>query len=141
MQADLRRLKRLQRLERVRAIAKQTAAREAADAESTRAQLAALAERTARLAAGYDSGAGAADGAALRRIGQFSQGLRQIHTTTAADAERARARADGKLAALGEAERRRAAVEDRASATARDIARARETAALGGKRNSGTDLE
>ena len=141
MPPEAQRLKRLQRLERVRAIARQAAAREAAEAESSRAQLAALADRTGRLAADYAARRGAADGAALRQLGQFAEGLARIHTATTLEAERARGHADGKLAALGEAERRRAAVEERAQATARDLTRGRQVPVLVGRRPSGTGLE
>ncbi len=141
MQAERRRLKRLQRLERVRDIAMQAAAREAAEAESTRARLESLAERTRLLAADYAARGGALDGAALRQTSRFAGGLQQVYAVTADDAARARGAADGKLAELGAAERRRAAVEDRASAAARDIARGRETPALGSRRGFGTPLE
>lgn len=141
MPPDAQRLKRLQRLERVRAIARQAAAQEAADAESTRAQLAALADRTGRLAADYAARRGATDGAALLQLTRFSEGLARIHASTLLNADRARGHADGKLAALGEAERRRAAVEDRAQATARDLARGRKVPVLTGRKASGTGLE
>ena len=50
MHPELRRLRRLQRLEQVRAIAKQAAAQDAAQAESTLHHLRGLAERTRALA-------------------------------------------------------------------------------------------
>lgn len=141
MQADRQRLKRLRRLERVREVARQAAAREAAEAESTRAQLEALAERTRLLAADYATRGGAQDGAMLRQTSRFAGGLQQIYATTAGDAARARGAADGKLAELGLAERRRAMVEERASEAARDLARGREVQPLGARRGLGTGLE
>ena len=141
MQAERQRLRRLQRLERVRDIARQAAAREAAEAESTLAQLEALAERTRRLAADYAGRDGAQDGAMLRQTSRFAGGLQQIYATTAGDAVRARGAADGKLAELGLAERRRAAVEERANEAARDLAKGRETPVLGARRGLGTALE
>ena len=141
MKAERARLKRLQRLERVRAIAKQTAASEAAAAESTLAQLESLAERTRSLAADYAARGEQADGAALTQIVRFAGGLREIHARTMDDAGRARDLADGKLAALGKAERRRAAVEDRASAAARVIGRTAQPPALASRRGFGTELD
>ena len=141
MKAERVRLKRLHRLERIRAIARQAAARDAAEAESTLTQLQSLAERTRRLAGDYAARGGAPDGAALRQIVSFATGLRDIHAKTSDDADRARTHADGKLAALGEAERRRAVVEERAAATARLIGRGRDAPALGTRRGFGTGLE
>ena len=69
MLADAARLRRLHRLEKVRAIARQTAAREAAEAEGTLAQLRALAERTAQMAEGYRAKAGPALAQDLRTVG------------------------------------------------------------------------
>lgn len=141
MKAERDRLKRLQRLERVRAIAKQAAMVEAAEAESTLAQLHALAERTRLLAADYAGRNEARDGAALRHAGSFARGLHQVYQATAGDAQRARAVADGKMVALGQAERSRAAVEERADRQARHIAKGVETPALGTRKGFGTDLE
>jgi len=141
MKAERARLKRLQRLERVRDIARQTAAAEAAQAEGTLAQLEALAERTRRLAADYATRGGAADGAALRQLTSFTGGLQKIHASTTSDADRARLFADGKMAALAAAERRRAAVGERAEKQARVIAEGRESPALGTRKGFGTGLE
>ncbi|MCB2076677.1 MAG: hypothetical protein KDE55_03155 [Novosphingobium sp.] len=140
-QPDKAKLKRLHRLERVRAIAKQAAAREAAEAESTLAQLEALAERTRRLAAEYAARNETPDGAALIQIGRFAAGLQHIHETTTRDSVRARQVADGKLAELSAAERRRAVVEDRAVATARSLASSRDLPSLAAMKRFGTGLE
>ena len=141
MKAERSRLFRLQRLERVRAIAKQAAAAEAAQAESTFAQLEQLAERTRRLAADYAARSQATDGATLRQLDSFSGGLRGIAASASSDAAIARDVADGKLAALNLAERRRAAVEDRAVKQAQDIAKRGKEAELGSRRGFGTGLE
>lgn len=143
-QDERARLLRLNRLEKIRAIAKQTAAREAAEAESTLSQLRALTDRTGRLAADYASRRGSQDGAALRHLSGFVEGLGKLTRTTHADAQRAEAIADAKLRLLGEAERRRAAVEERARLEEKLIARGAEAPALGSRKQansgSGTDL-
>lgn len=141
MKAERERLQRLKRLERVRAIAKQTAAQEAAAAESTLAQLDALAERTRQLAAGYAGRNEARDGASLQHMGRFTDGLYKIYTNTANDAARARQVADGKMAQLATAERRRSIVEQHAQKKARTIATRSETPSLGARKGFGTDLD
>lgn len=141
MKAERARLLRLQRLEKVRAIAKQTAAAEAAQAESTLAQLESLADRTRKLVSDYSGRTEARDAAALQQIGRFASGLRGIYDTTSNDAQRARGFADNKLANLGAAERRRAAVEERADKQARVIASKVEAPALGKRKGFGTGLE
>lgn len=142
MNAEQRaRLVRLNRLEKIRAIAKQTAAREAAEAESTLSQLRLLSDRTGRLAADYGARRGAVDGASLQTLTGFVSGLGSLTRTTQADVQRAEAIADAKLRMLGEAERRRAAVEERAKLEAKLIARSAETTVLGSRKQTGTDLE
>lgn len=135
------RLVRLKRLEKIRAIAKQTAARDAAAAESTLGQLRALSERTDRLAQDYAARRGSEDGAALRQLSGFVEGLGTITRNTRAEASRAEAIADAKLRILAEAERRRAAVEERANAQAQLIARGAQAPVLGGRKPNGTGLE
>lgn len=139
--ADRKRLIRLQRLEKVRAIAKQTAMAEAARAESTLAQLQALEQRTRDLAHSYARRDEATDAHALRQTGRFSQGLQGMVASTAQDTARARAMADVRMAELGLAERRRAAVADRAEAQARALDKARQAPVLGARRATGTGLE
>lgn len=141
MQADRARLKRLQRLERVRAIAKQTAAVAAAEAEGTLAQLQALAQRTGRLAADYAGRSDADDGLALQQLTRFVGGLQGISAATLGDAEQARDLADRMLAELAAAERRRAAVEHRASHEARKLAANAVPVSLTVRRGFGTGLE
>lgn len=136
------RLLRLKRLEKIRAIAKQTAARDAAAAESTLGQLRALSERTSRLADDYAArGSAQQDGAALRQLSGFVDGLGTLTRNTRADASRAEAIADAKLRILAEAERRRAAVEERAKAQAQLIARGKQVPVLGSRKINGTGLE
>lgn len=138
---EAQRLLRLQRLEKVRAIAKQTAAREAAEAESTLAQLEALAARTGQMEADYAARSDHQDGGALRLLSGFRAGLAGVSAATRADAGKARRFADGKLTRLAEAERQRQAVEDRAKLQAEAIARGLELPALGGRKAIGTALE
>lgn len=141
MKAERARLARLNRLERVRAIAKQTAAAEAAQAEGTLAQLEALAERTRLMASEYANRVGLHDAASLQQVNRFARGLEGISANTANDASNARRIADVKMQALSQAERRRAVVEERAGRQARLIAKGSETPVLSGKRKSGTGLE
>lgn len=141
MQADKKRLARLHRLERVRAMAKQTAATAAAEAEGTLAQLEALAARTGSMAADYAGRSDAVDGASLVQIGKFAAGLKGITDSTLADAARARTIADSRQLELAAAERKRAAVEERAIREARDIAARKQAPALGSRKGIGTDLE
>ncbi|MBC2670486.1 hypothetical protein ACFOON_02935 [Novosphingobium piscinae] len=141
MPADRKRLARLQRLEKVRAIAKQTAAAEAAQAEGTLAQLLALADRTGQLESDYAARRDMTDGQALRLMTSFREGLAGVARSTVADAERARGIADTKLLKLSEAERRRQAVEDRARAEAKALASQGEQAPLTARKQLGTELE
>lgn len=141
MNAERARLLRLRRLEKIRDIAKQTAARDAAEAEGTLAQLRALCERTGRLAGEYAARRNADQGDALRQQSRFVDGLEAIRRNTLDEMRRAEAIADAKLRLLATAERRRAAVDDRAQAQERLIARGRETPALHGRKPSGTGLE
>lgn len=141
MQAERARLRRLQRLERLRAIARQTALGEAAQAESTLAQLEALAQRTRDLAAGYGEHRHFGDAASLQQMISFAGGLQGVAETTASDTLRAREYADGKRIELGRAERRRAVVEERVETQARAIAKASQKPILGVRRPLGTALE
>jgi hypothetical protein len=141
VKAEKERLGRLRRLEKIRAIAKQTAAAEAASAESTLTQLRALSERTRRMAADYASRREAVDGAALHQLGRFVVGLQALSRTTDGDALRAQSIADAKQRELAEAERRRAAIEERAELQARLIAKASVQPVLTSKKGTGTDLD
>lgn len=141
MKEDRKRLARLRRLEKIRAIAKQTAALESAQAESTLTQLRALSDRTRQMASDYASRREMTDGAALYHVGRFVNGLQTLSRTTDGDALRAQSIADAKQRQLAEAERRRAAIEERALLQERMIAKAGQNPALGSRRGSGTDLE
>lgn len=141
MLPEQRRLHRLQRLEQVRAIAKQAAAQDAAAAEGTLTQLQALAARTRSMADDYRMEAGPSDGHTLRQRGLFVSGLSGISALTSRDAAQAQQLADRKQDELALAERRRAAVEGRAEASIRALARQRNTAPLGARRAVGTGLE
>ncbi len=139
--ADPRHLLRLRRLEKVRAIAKDAAAREAAEAESTLAQLETLAARTGQLIGSYAARTDATDAGALRLLASFRTNLAGVGEATRADAQRARTFADTKLASLAAAERSRQAVEDRAKSTAEAIDQAASPVAQGARRSLGTGLE
>lgn len=141
MQAEARRLNRLRRLEKVRAIAKQAAAQEAAAAEGTLAQLKALADKTRAMADDYRTRSALHDGQDLRQLGLFVAGLTAVSTTTLRDAAQAQALADRKQEELALAERRRAAVEDRAKAGQRALDLRQASPALSARRAVGTVLE
>lgn len=143
MKAERARLARLQRLERIRDIARRTALAEAGKAEGTLAQLQGLVERTERLSAEYAARTDLPDAHALQQLRHFVAGLDRITTGTRADAASAQRVADIKAQEAAAAERKRAAVEERAEAQARLIARktAAATAPLGARKATGTGLE
>jgi hypothetical protein len=141
MRAEAARVRRLQRLERVRAQARQVAAREAAEAEGTLAQLMALASRTATMIDDYRGRTVLTDGYELRQQGQFLAGISGISWAALGDAAQARATADRKQQELALAERRRAAAQDRAKLEALMLDRQRQSPALGSRRAVGTVLE
>lgn len=141
MASDQQRLSRLQRLERVRLVAKQVAAGEAARAEGTLAQLVALADRVTLLATDYAARDDAPDALALQQLVRFTGGLRQVSHSTHSDAGQARTIANRKQADLAQAERRRAAVEERASGEAKSAAARRVAPMIGARRAVGTGLE
>jgi hypothetical protein len=141
MRAEAARIRRLQRLETVRAHARQVAALDAARAEGTLAQLEALAARTEAMAADYRGRTVLRDGLELRQLGQFVAGLSGISASTLGDAEHARTNANRKQQDLVLAERRRAAVDDRAKLGARALAQRLQSPVLNGRRPVGTGLE
>lgn len=143
MKAERARLARLKRLERIRDIARRNALAEAGKAEGTLAQLLSLADRTERLSADYGARTDAGDAHALQQMRHFIAGLDRISTGTRADAASARRIADMRAAEAAAAERRRAAVEDRAQTQARLIARKSASAAtpLSPRKATGTDVE
>lgn len=141
MRAEARRLHRLRRLEKVRAIAKQAAAQEAAQAEGTLSQLKALADKTRAMADDYRTRSALHDGQDLRQLGLFVAGLTGISAMTTRDAAQAQALADRKQEELALAERRRAAVEDRAIAGQRALTQRLASPVLTARRPVGTVLE
>lgn len=143
MKAERERLARLRRLERIRDIARQTALVEAGKAEGTLAQLQGLVERTERLRDDYSARTDAPDAHALQQLRHFVAGLDRITSSTRADAENARRIADARAQEAAAAERSRAAVEERAEAQARLIARKIASGAIPttAKKGSGTGLE
>ncbi|MBS0481454.1 MAG: hypothetical protein JSR96_04760 [Proteobacteria bacterium] len=141
MKAERARFRRLQRLGKVRAIARQEAAREAARAEGTLAQLEALAERTHRLTEDYRGRCGETDGLALRQLQHFASGLGTVAAATTADVTQARAVADRLQHGLALAERRSAAVEDRVRAHAQALNGQQEPQSHGARQPLGTALE
>lgn len=143
MSTEKAKLKRLRRLERLRGIARQTALAEAARAESALAQVTNLEARTAALIQAYRLRRDAQDGAELQQTQQFVAGLTRIADSTAQDLHRARETANARAAEAAEAERRRAAVDDRIEAARQRIARKSATASHPAKPASplGTPLE
>ena len=141
MRPEQMRLRRLQRLERVRAIAKHDALRAAASAEGSFSQLLGLVRRTAAMAEDYRARTGMSDALALAQHLAFVSGLTGIHTATSGDAEQAQALADRRQVELAMAERRRAAVEERAAAGTRALAQRHAANPLGARRAVGTGLE
>ncbi len=143
MKAERARLARLKRLERIRDIARRTALAEAGKAEGTLAQLQGLVERTTRLSADYAARTDMPDAHALQQLRHFVAGLERITTGTRADAANAKVIADTKAQEAAAAERRRAAVEERAEAQARLIAQkiANAQTPLSSRKATGTSLE
>ncbi|MGD9664650.1 MAG: hypothetical protein AB7U34_05545 [Novosphingobium sp.] len=141
MKAAKAKLRRLQRLERIRAIAKQSAALEAAQAEDTLARLLHLSAHTDRLATGYRIKPGPMDGASLQRTSTFASALLDMSTTTTRDADQAKVHADTKQADLARAERRRAAVDDRARLAEQALEKHGQSHFPSERRRTGTGLE
>ena len=139
--ADDRRLARLRRLERVRAIAKRQLAAETAQAEQALSQLRQLTDRTRGLAAEYAAREDAFDGYDLAQTGRFAAGLCEIVNSAGIEANTAQRRADRKLEELATAERRRAAVEDRLIATARELSKQPARSLMAPQKRFGTELE
>lgn len=123
MKAERKRLARLRKLERLREMARQSALTEAASAESTLAQISALADRSRRIAEDYTRRDDAATAADLARTLRFAAGMQHVIRSADAEAANARGTADRAARNVAEAERRRAAAQDRADRAARDIAR------------------
>jgi hypothetical protein len=123
VKAERARLARLKRLEKLRAIARQNALAEAGRAEARLAHLCQLGERTATLRAAYGARTDATSGADLASQRLYLGELEKMASRNQADIAAARAHADALAAQAAAAERSRAAVEERASATQQQIAR------------------
>jgi hypothetical protein len=134
MRPEQARLRRMRRLERIRAIAKHDALRAAASAEGSLAQLLALVRRTATMTDDYRARSGMTDALALAQTHAFLTGLTGIHAAASGDAAQAQALADRMQEELALAERRRAAVDDRARGEERQLAQRRLPQALGARR-------
>lgn len=139
--AERARLRRLQRLEQVRAIDRDRAARDAATAESTLAQLLALAKRTDALAADYAGRQLPRDAAGLAATMQFHDGLLAIAGTARSETASLRGEADLRQQALAQAERRRAATDERLQTARRALLATQTGPAPGNRRALGTALE
>ncbi len=141
MNAPRRKLARLQRLERIRSIAKHDAAQRSAQAEDVFARIVALDQQTHALARRYETRAECRDADSLRQLGGFVSALRSMGHETARQIETARSDADARQLELAQAERRRAAVDDRARDARRALEKAPANAPAGAKRSIGTLLD
>lgn len=141
MSADKAQLRRLRRLERLRAIARQDAARAAAQAEGTLAQLVRLSARTGAMRDEYGARTDLRDGMALVQHQAFVAGLSTIHHITSADATQARSTANRLQQELALAERRRAAVEERMDQASKTLAQRGAALPTGSRRATGTLFE
>lgn len=130
MKAERARLVRLKRLEKLRAIARHNALAEAGRAEARLAQLQHLGERTAALIDTYAARTDAACGGDLASQRVYLGELQRMVGRNAVDVAHAREAADAMAAQAAAAERRRAAVEDRASATQQRLTRHQAGAAV-----------
>jgi len=123
MKAERARLVRLKRLEKLRAMARHNALAEAGRAEARLAQFEHLGERTAALIDTYTARTDALCGGDLVSQRVYLGELQRLGERNDNDIARARATADAMASQAAEAERRRAAVEDRACATQQRITR------------------
>lgn len=125
----------------MRAIARQTAAREAAEAESALTQLRSLVSRTGSLADNFADLAKLDDGHRLGAALGFRAGLITIRAQALTDQTRAQLAADAMQRALAEADQRQTLVQDRAAELARTLARPGDFAPSSASRRTGTELE
>lgn len=112
MGSDKARLRRAHLIERVRSAEQRKAALDAFQAEAVRVKLEQLSERTRSLAQLYALRDKSQDGTDLRSASVLGSHLRQLGRTAAQQAVYARQEADGKLADLAAAERRRQRAEE-----------------------------
>ena len=130
MKAERKRLARLRKLERLREMARQSALAEAAIAESALSQIASLADRSRRIADDYSRRNDAASAHQLGQTLRFAAGMQHVIRSADAEAANARGTADRAARDVAEAERRRAAVQDRADRAASDLTRREYAATL-----------
>ena len=112
MADDRRRLRRASLIERLRTAEHRQAAAQAHEAEGVRRKFTSLSERTDALARIYAIGEGRLQAIDLRSATLLGAHLRELGETARAQAERARNAADGKIADLATADRRRSRAED-----------------------------
>lgn len=112
MNSDKARLRRARLIERVRSAEQRKAALDAFEAEAVRRKLEQLSERTRSLAQLYALRDKSEDGTDLRSASVLGNHLRDLGRTAAQQADHARRDADGKLADLAAAERRRQRAEE-----------------------------
>ena len=110
---DAARLRRARLIERVRSAEKRKAAADAFRAEAVRVKLEQLSQRTRSLAQLYSIRDTSDDGADLRSAAILGNHLLELGRNAAEQAGRAQQEADGKLADLAVAERRRQRAEER----------------------------
>lgn len=109
---DKRRLKRTRLIERIRTVEKARAARLSAEAEALSSRLSGVAEKTRLLASHYAGSGGIVTADDLRRQTAMRHQLHALSTMNATQLEDARTRADAALVDLGNAERKRARIEN-----------------------------
>ncbi len=121
MKDDAARLRRARLIERVRVADQRRCAADAFQAESDRRKFESLAGRTRSLAQAYAARPGTADGADLRGAALLAGHLHEIGRTVARRADEARRIADGRIAELAAAERRRQRAGDETRALHREV--------------------
>ena len=121
MKPDRSTLRRLQRLERVREVARQSAAVQAAEAESTLGQLVALRDRTRDIASSYRTDEAGMEGGDLRRVRAFVDGVGRLTCQTERDIDGARTRADAMRSDFHAADRRLSRVAEQVEAQRRAL--------------------
>lgn len=141
MSNDAARLRRARLIERVRATEKRKAAADAFQAESARVKLEQLSDRTRALARLYSTRDKAHDGADLRSAAILGNHLIELGRNAAQQAGRAQVEADGKLADLAAAERRRQRAEERRKELHRSIIEQFSKSDLPLRGKTGTHLE
>lgn len=121
---DKRRLKRVRLIERVRTVEKSRAALASAEAEALSSRLNGVAVKTRMLAIHYANSGTVARGDDLHRLAAMRHQVHTLTTLNASHLQDARQRADAALLQLGNAERKRARIEnDRRTLESRTVAR------------------